>query len=118
MKQIINKTLQSDQAGKNETKVPPKVVQVARASRHGGGDAQRAKVQSDGVGPSSITCRLLDKDLEETGSDITVYPGAHFGSNDLDGDVWPEVAANDVFNIVKIHGKWYTDFGFDDMTVC
>lgn len=95
-----------------------------RNSNVGSGDrnVRRAKVQDGGV-PSNntgpFTCKLLDKDGNEIGSTIDVYPVLHLGSNNFDGDVWPDLAAVDPIPVFKdVDGKWYFPFVFDDTTIC
>lgn len=95
----------------------------------GGGvrNKRRAKIQGGGV-PSDdppdpdthFTCKLLDKEGNETGDTIDVYPCTHLGSNPYDGDIWPDLSANDVISIFKdLDGKWYIDGCiFDDVAEC
>jgi len=80
---------------------------------------RRAKIQTGGVGASTLTVKLLGSDGLETGDNITVYPIEHLGINDLSGDVWPDLVATDIISCFKdVNGVYYTTFVFDDKTVC
>ncbi|KKK82329.1 hypothetical protein LCGC14_2804480 [marine sediment metagenome] len=83
------------------------------------GTLRRAKVQSGGVGTTTLTCKLLNDQDNEIGNTITVYPIEHLGTNNLSGDVWPDLAANDIISVFKdMNGTYYTTFIFDDTKVC
>lgn len=78
---------------------------------------RRAKVQS--VGTTTLTCKLLDANGAETGDNITVAPIKHLGSNDLTGDVWPDLAVGNVISVFQdLDDNYYTTFVFDDVCVC
>lgn len=78
---------------------------------------RRAKIQS--VSSSYITVKLLNNAGTATGSDINVSPIEHLGSNSLTGDVWPDLAADDIISVFQdINGYYYTTFVFDDTTTC
>lgn len=78
---------------------------------------RRAKIQT--VNTSDFTCKLLDSAGAETGSNITVYPTKHLGTNALSGSVWPDYAANDVISVFKdLDGNYYMNHPFDDTDEC
>lgn len=80
---------------------------------------RRAKIQTGGVGTSTLSCKLLNPAGTEVGDAITVYPVEHLGTNALSGEVWPDLAAADIISIFKdLNGTWYTTFVFDDTTEC
>ena len=78
---------------------------------------RRAKIQS--IEEASLTAKIINPEGETSGDDITVYPVEHLGSNDLDGDVWPDYSANDVIAVFQdVNGNWYTMLPFDDTDEC
>lgn len=79
---------------------------------------QAGGVPSNNTGP--FTCKILDQDGSEVGSTISVYPRTHLGTNNFNGDVWPDLSANDVIAAYKDwDGKWYINGCiFDDTTTC
>jgi len=80
----------------------------------GSTSVRRAKIIS--VGTSTLTCKLLDSVGSVTGDNITVNPVEHLGSNNLSGNVWPDLATNDIISIFKDKdNSWYTTFIFDDI---
>lgn len=90
--------------------------------------ARSVKIQENGVPDDTpptadtyFTCKLLDKNGEVIGDAIEVYPRTHIGAtpNPYNGDVWPDLNANDVLAVYKdLDGKWYFPFVFDDTTEC
>jgi len=84
---------------------------------------RRAKIQTGGV-PSNNTgpfsCKLLDSGGLETGDAIDVYPCEHLGSNNFDGDVWPDLSAGDVVLVFQdLDSNWYiANIIFDDTESC
>jgi hypothetical protein len=85
----------------------------------GGTQVRRAKIQTSGVGTSTLSCKLLDATGTETGSAITVSPIEHLGTNALSGNVWPKLTAADNIPIFQdVNGTWYTTFIFDDTLGC
>lgn len=81
--------------------------------------ARRAKIQAGGVGTTTLTCKLIDGNGNEIGSTLAVHPVEHLGSNDLNGDVWPDLAAGDYVPVFQdLNGSWYTTFVFDDTADC
>jgi len=78
---------------------------------------QEGGIPSNATGP--FTCKLLDQDGNEVGAAIDVYPRTHLGTNDFDGDVWPDLIQGDKLAVYKDwDGKWYFPFVFDDGTAC
>ena len=78
-----------------------------------------AKIQAAGIAATLLTCKLLNAAGSEYGSTISVYPRTELGSNDLDGDVWPDFAAGDnIICVLDIDGNWYWAGAVDDTTVC
>jgi len=79
---------------------------------------QEGGVPSNATGP--FTCKLLDQDGNEFGGTIDVYPRTHLGTNDFDGDVWPDLIQGDDLAVYKDwDGKWYfSGCIFDDTTAC
>ncbi len=69
---------------------------------------RKAKVQS--VAADSISVKLLDSDGNVTGSAFNVAPTERLGTNDLTGDVFPKMAADDILGVFRDWdgGSWYT----------
>ena len=121
---IIRKADRFGRAAIRERLRSPQMVQKMKAVRYPSFTrTYSVKIQEDGV-PSNatgpFTCKLLDQDGNETGDTIDVYPRTHLGSNDFDGDVWPDLAAGDGLAVYKDwDGKWYfSGCIFDDTTDC
>lgn len=81
--------------------------------------ARRAKIQTSGIGASSISCKLLDAAGAETGDAITVYPINHLGTNDLTGEVHPkyvDTSGNEdtICVFQDLNDEWYTLEVFED----
>lgn len=94
-------------------------ARVIKQRSGGGTQVRRAKIQTSGVGTTSLSCKLLDSSGTETGDAITVYPVEHLGTNNLSGNVWPKLAATDNIPIFQdVNGTWYTTFIFDDTSAC
>ncbi len=77
------------------------------------------KIQAGGVpgnntGP--FTCKLLDSQGVETGSDISVLPQEHLGSNFFNStDIHPSYTAGDYITVLKdLNDLWYTVEVFED----
>jgi len=101
-----------DERSRLERLQSPEIVQRTKAVRHPNA-VRRAKVKT--VNDDDLTCKLLDKDGEETGSNITVSPVDHLGARHLTSFVWPALEADDVISVFKdVDGEWYTTFVFDD----
>lgn len=96
---------------------------IVRRKSIGSGSSRIAKIKAGGV-PSNatgpFTANLLDEDGNAAGEDIDIYPILHLGSNDFDGDVWPDLAALDDVEVFKdLDGKWYiANCIFDDTVEC
>ncbi len=81
------------------------------------GSIRRAKVQS--VASSNVSVKLLNSSGSETGSAFNVTAVNKLGSNDYDGDVWPNLAADDIIPVFEdVDGNWYWLSNLDDITLC
>jgi len=109
-----------DEAARRERIAPPPYAQVGRAVRHPTiSGCRSAKIQAGGVLADHFHCKLLDKNDDETGDVIDVWPILHLGTNNLDGDVWPDLCTNDIISIFRdLDDFWYTTFVFDDTDEC
>jgi len=88
-----------------------------------------ARINVDGVGADSLTCKLQTfnsstEEWEYSSGDITVSCFEfHDGSNNLTGDVWPKFSGRERISVFASQDskgaiRWYPTFRFDDTTIC